>query len=175
LVLSVGAYVQEKKPKEVKEETEVKVVKVKDNEKTTENKVKTVTRETANVELDEKDKNKTNQDRVNSISKVEKEVYVDNDKNDNYDFLTKETFYKFDDKEYVFTPITNRGFGIAYNMKNRKAVEMGNSYITSVDGYYIVENKNHSGIGHFDENGNFIVEYYNKATKQVEVKSYLKE
>lgn len=87
LVVIGAAYAQEK-PKEVKEEVEVRTLKSKDEDKTVEKKLKVITRETASVELDEKDKNKTNQDRVKSPKTVEKTVMIDNDGDNAYDVLT---------------------------------------------------------------------------------------
>lgn len=175
LFLFAGIVFAQDKPKEVKEEMEVKTVKVKDNEKTTENKVKVVTRETSTVELDEKDKNKVNQDRLPAITKVEKKTYVDNDASNKYDILTTETYYKTDDGNYVFSP-SEQGFQISHAKgENHPQNIIGKSWPTSLKGYYIVDGASHSGIGYFDQNGNFVTEYYNKATKQVEVKTYLKK
>ncbi|WP_100611585.1 hypothetical protein [Confluentibacter lentus] len=175
LLLFAGTVFAQQKPKEVKEEVEVKTVKVKDNEKTTENKVKVVTRETSDVELDEKDKNKTNQDRVPGTTKVEKKTYVDNDASDKYSILTSETYYKMDDGNYVFSP-SEQGFQISHSKgDNQPQNIIGKSWPTSLKGYFIVDGASQSGIGYFDQNGNFVTEYYNKSTKQVEVKTYLKK
>jgi len=174
LFLFVGTVFAQEKPKEVKEEVEVKTVKVKDNEKTTENKVKVVTRETSDIVFDEEDKNKMDKDRIPSTTKVEKKVYVDNDASDSYDILTSETYYKINDGNYVFSPV-EKGFVISQGVKNDKSKSIGKSYASSVKGYYIVDGASHSGIGYFDQNGNFVTEYYNKDTKQVEVKTYLKK
>ena len=59
LIISGTLFAQEK-PKEVKQETEVKTVKTNNGEKITEKKTKIVTRETSDITLDENDKNKTN-------------------------------------------------------------------------------------------------------------------
>jgi hypothetical protein len=167
LLISTCVIAQEK-PTEVKEEVEVKTIKVKDNEKTTENKVKVVVRETANVELDENDENQVNQDRVPATTKVEKMTYVNNN------VLASETSYKMNDGNYVFSP-NETGFEMSQSTENNQSVNIGKSVASSIKGYYIVDGASHSGIGYFDENGNFVTEYYNKDTKQVEVKTYLKK
>lgn len=166
LLITNTLFAQEQ-PKEIKEEVEVKTVKVKDNEKTTENKVKVVTRETSQVELDENDINKVNQNRLPTTSKVEKMVYVDNA------VLTNETSYKMDEGNYVFSP-SAAGFEMSQSTSNNQSQNIGRSWASSIKGYYIVDGASHSGIGYFDQNGNFVTEYYNKDTKQVEVKTYLK-
>jgi len=164
---------QEKKPTEVKEETEIHTVKVKTDKGTTEKKTKVVTKESASVELDKKDKNKVNQDQVESTKKVEKAVFVDNDNDneDDYKFLTKETYYVSGDENYVFTP-NNRGFDITFNKNNDHLIKIGKAWNSSTDGYYILNGQMHNGIGYFDSNGNFTVEYYNKDTDQIETKTY---
>jgi|TARA_R110000737_G_scaffold253568_1_gene262918 hypothetical protein len=97
----------QKKPKEVKQETEVKTVKTNHGEKVTKKSVKVATRETSNIELDKNDKNNKNkidQDRVSSTIKVEKEVYIDND-DSGYNSLSKETYYISKGRTYIFSPI----------------------------------------------------------------------
>ena len=172
LIISVSAFAQEK-PKEIKEETEVKTVKIKEGNETKERKLKVVTRETANVELDEKDRKKVNQDRVEAPKKVEKKVYVDNDDDNSYDLLTKETYYIIGDDKYLFTP-NNRGFDIAFNRNEDKFVKVGKVWATSNDGYYLLNGQLHNGIGYFDKDGNFTIEYYNKDTDKIEVKTYMR-
>ncbi|WP_111307118.1 hypothetical protein [Confluentibacter sediminis] len=174
LFLFTGTVFAQEKPKEVKEEVEVKTIKIKDNEKTTENKVKVVTRETNDIELNENDKNKTNQERIPTATKVEKLTYIDNDGGDSYDVLTKETSYKMADGNYVFSPSDN-GFEMSHSMDNNQSEKIGKSWAASIKGYYIVDGTSHSGIGYFDKNGNFVTEYYNKDTKQVEIKTYLRK
>lgn len=167
LFLMTGILYAQEQPKEVKEEIEVKTVKVKDSEKTTENKVKVVTRETSQVELDENDKNKVNQNRLPSTPKVEKTTYVDEN------ILLNETSFKMEDGTYVFSP-NKTGFEMSQSTQNNQSKNVGKSWASSIKGYYIVDGASHSGIGYFDQNGNFVTEYYNKDTKKVEVKTYLK-
>lgn len=180
-IMLSGNFFAQESPKEVKKETEVKTIKTKDAEKTTEKKVKVITLETASVELDKKDKDKTNQNRVESTTKVEKTVIIDNDDDDNYDVLTQETYYILGDETYMFTP-NEKGFDIAFeknknknkNKDNDHLIKVGKAWATNTDGYYILNGNMHSGFGYFDSKGNFSVEYYNKNTNQVEVKSYMK-
>jgi hypothetical protein len=174
IMLSANLFAQES-PKEVKKETEVKIIKTKDADKTTEKKVKVITSETESVELDKKDKNKINQNRIGATKKVEKTVIIDNDDDDNYDVLTQETYYILGDETYMFTP-NKKGFDIAFDKKkdNNHLIKVGKAWTTSNDGYYILNGDMHSGIGYFDSNGNFAVEYFNKETNQVEVKTYMR-
>lgn len=172
LLLSTTMLAQEK-PKEVKEEAEVKIIRVKDSDKTTEKKVKVVTRETGTVELDEKDKNKVNQNRITSPTKVEKTVMVDDDEDNNYDVITTETYFVLDDKKYLFTP-NSTGFDVAFSATDNKSSKVIRALTSSNQGYYIVNGDMYSGIGYFDSNQNFIVEYYNKNTNGIEMIVYKK-
>ncbi|MCM4154241.1 hypothetical protein DHD05_21850 [Arenibacter sp. N53] len=168
VLLISGTLLAQENPKEVKQETEVTTVKTNHGNKISAKSVKVVTKETSDITLD-----KSNQDRVNSETKVEKEVYVDNDDNTGYKFLTKETYYISDGGNYAFSP-NDQGFGINYNPDNSTSVESAKSWASSNEDYYIVEGETHSGIGHFNTNGDFVVEYYNKDTQQVDVKIYQK-
>ncbi len=172
LILS-GTLIAQEKPTEVKQETEVKTVKTNHGDKVSKKSVKVVTKETANVELDKSDKDKIDQSRVKATTKVEKEVYVDNDDSTGFNMLTTETYFVSDGGTYAFSP-NEKGFGMNYNPEDDASVEIGKSWASSNDGYYIVDGEAHSGIGHFNDNGDFVVEYYNKDTQQVEVKIYKK-
>ncbi|MCK0147227.1 hypothetical protein MWU78_16330 [Arenibacter sp. F26102] len=168
VLLISGTLLAQENPKEVKQETEVTTVKTNHGNKISAKSVKVVTKETSDIKLD-----KSNQDRVKSDTKVEKEVYVDNDDNTGYQFLTKETYFISDGGKYAFSP-NDKGFGINFNPDNATSIESAKSWASSNDDYYIVEGETHSGIGRFNTNGDFVVEYYNKDTQQVEVKIYKK-
>ncbi|MCF7560727.1 hypothetical protein L3X39_08760 [Sabulilitoribacter multivorans] len=172
LLLCTSSLMAQEKPKETKEETEVKVVKIKDGDKTTEKKVKVVTRETASVKLNEKDKNKVNQDRVNTSTKVEKMVMVDNDNDENYDVLSKETYYKIGDKNYLFKP-SDRGFDIAFNKDKAMFIPVEKALNTNANGHYLVNGESYTGIGYFNKEGNFVIQYYDNEKDSIETKTYV--
>ncbi|NJX15111.1 hypothetical protein [Tamlana crocina] len=160
-------------PKEVKQETQVKTVKYDDGEATTEKKVKVVTRETADVKLDKKDKEKVNQQRVKSTKKVEKMLMVDDDNDAEFDLLTKTTHFVNDNGQYKFTP-TNRGFDIAFDNDNNQFVEIGSAWTTQSGGNYIISGEVQNGIGYFNKNGDFVIEYYDETSNQIKTKIYTK-
>ncbi|MFL1012853.1 hypothetical protein [Flavisericum labens] len=168
-----AAWSQEK-PKEVKQETEVETVKYNDGSSTTEKKVKVVKRESADVKLNDKHQNKVNQDRVKATKKVEKIVMIDNDGDSGYEILTKETSFVNDNSEYKFIPNNNKGFDIVFDSKNKKAVKVGKAWTAKVNGGYIISGKMQNGFGYFDQEGNFIIEYYDEDSNAVETKIYKK-
>lgn len=171
LLVYAGAIAQEK-PKEVKEETTERIIKVKDNEGTKEKKVKVITRETSEVALDENDKNKVNQDRVETPKKVERKVLVSTNEGSDYALLSQETYFVMEDKNFVFIP-TQRGFSIS-NIDN-KSVDVGKVWSTNTDGYYIFNGQMKNGIGYFNSDGNFTVEYYDKKSDAIIIETYIRK
>tara|TARA_R110001583_G_scaffold32257_1_gene110363 strand:- start:194 stop:751 length:558 start_codon:yes stop_codon:yes gene_type:complete len=169
--LFVGYAMAQEKPKEVQEKVETKTIKVNDGEKTTEKKVKVITRETTAVKLDEGDKDKVNQERVENVSKVEKMVLVDDDEDGEYDFLTKDTYFKLNDKNYVIKP-NNRGFDIAFNKDKSKFMVVENVLSTNRDGHYLVHGESYAGFGYFTSSHDFVIEYYDKDTDSIKIKTY---
>ncbi|NCT15872.1 MAG: hypothetical protein GW774_11480, partial [Flavobacteriales bacterium] len=134
---------------------------------------KVITKETSDITLDDDDINKVNQNRLKSDIIVEKTVMIDNDADSKYDVLSKQTFYKLGDSGYRFSP-NKKGFDIDFSSENAKFKQVGNAWNTSSNQYYIVNESMYSGIGHFDANGNFVIEYYNKDLDVVEIKTYEK-
>ncbi|ULC58223.1 hypothetical protein MBM09_09860 [Flaviramulus sp. BrNp1-15] len=161
----------QEKPTEVKEETKVKTIKYKDGDETAEKKVKVVTRETANVKLDKNDATKVNQDRVAATTKVEKMLMIDDDADSDYDTLSKVTYFMYGDNNYMFTP-NSRGFDIAFDKDKEKFVNVGRALTTGAKGNYIISGEAYNGIGYFNTDGNFVIEYYNNDTDTIEVKVY---
>lgn len=169
--LMVGTVMAQEKPTEVKEESVEKVVKTKDGKKDSEKKIKVVTRETSNVELDASDANKTNQDRVQSTKKVEKMVMVDDDGDNDYDVLAKETYFVKGDESYKFSP-SNQGFDIAFDNDKKEFVKIGKAWSTNSSGTYLIRGKAHNGIGYFTEDGNFVIEHYDKDSNSIVLTTY---
>ncbi|MFB9057705.1 hypothetical protein ACFFU9_13235 [Mariniflexile ostreae] len=169
-LLSVGVVAQQK-PKEVKQETETKIIKINDGEKIIEKKVKVIIREEADILLNPDDENKTNQERLSSEAKVEKTVLVDHDDDYDYDSLTQVVYYKIGNDNYMFTP-NKTGFDMASENDNNSFTKFGTAWFSSSKDHYIVNDKEHTGIGFFDTQGNLVVEYYNTDSQQIETKTY---
>ncbi|MGB5419043.1 hypothetical protein [Algibacter sp.] len=172
LLLFTNAAIAQEKQVDIKEESEIKTVKVKDAEKTTEKKLKVITRETTSIELDENDKNKVNQERVNATSKVEKMIMADNDDDDDYDVLTSETYYKIGEENYLFKP-SNRGFDIAFKKNESVFVPIEKALNTNANGHYLVKGDTYSGIGYFNKVGHFVIQYYDEKMDSIETKTYI--
>ncbi|WP_104733740.1 hypothetical protein [Hanstruepera ponticola] len=156
-LISANFYAQDK-PRSMSETTEVKTVKVNNGEEVVENKIKVTTREEKKVKLDKADADKVNQARVmNSDKMVTKTIEIDNDNDPFYDSEIELVSYIQNGKEYNFVKNAN---GFTVTKKNAKG-EYANAMRSTLDGrYYIFNNKEYSGIGYFDGDGSFVVEYY---------------
>ncbi|WP_405293002.1 hypothetical protein [Algibacter sp. Ld11] len=171
VLLICGTAMAQEKPKEIKQETFEKTVKYNNGEGIIESKLRVISRETSNVELASDDKEKVNQDRVATTKKVETMVMVDDDLDPDFDLLSKETHFVSDNKSFKFSPIDG-GFNIVFDNNDKEFVVVGKAWSTKNPGSYIVEGKTYNGIGYLNENGEFIVEYYNKDAKKIEKVSY---
>lgn len=170
LFLISGALFAQEKPKNMSEETEVKTVKINNGEKVVENKVKVTTRTEKKVELDKADAGQVNQDMVVRDKTVKKTIAIDNDNDPFYDSEIELVTYVNDGKEYSFVRNKN-GFTVA--MKDSK-MKYGNAMKSTLDGrYYIFNNKDYSGIGYFDQDESFVVEYYDNNSNTLITKKYL--
>lgn len=170
-LLICGTAIAQEKPTEIKKETAVKVVKYKDGDKTKEGKIKVVTKETSQVKLDKDDVKKLNQDRVPATSKVTRTIMIDNDADKAYDVLTSETFYVNADQDYKFSP-SETGFIMALSDDKNEFVEIGKAWNTHNPGSYIIKGETYNGIGYFDKDGSFVVEYYDEDSETIKTIKY---
>jgi ribosomal protein S4E len=171
IFLVSGALFAQEKPRSMSETTEVKTVKVNNGKEVVENKVKVTTREEKEIRLDEDDAGHVNQDMVlNNDKTIIKTIEIDNDSDPFYDSKIELVTYVNDGEEYSFVRNTN-GFTVSMNDSNKK---YGNAVRSTLDGrYYIFNNVEFSGIGYFDDEGSFVVEYYNNDENSLITKKYL--
>lgn len=172
-LLICGTAMAQEKPTEVKEEVKIKTIKQKNGEEVTEKKIKMVARETSNVKLDESDANKINQDRVDATTKMEKKIMVAKN-SDDFKTLSKVTYYVVGDKNYMFTP-QPYGFDVANNNANNEFTTIAKAWVTKANGSYIIKGETQNGVGYFDKNGNFIVEYYDEDSNTIKSTIYNKD
>lgn len=170
-VLICGTVTAQKTPTEIKEETTVKTVTYHNGDSTKEGKIKVVSKETSNVKLDKADANKVNQDRVAATKKLQTTIMVDNDKDAAYDILTKDTYYISANNEYKFSP-DESGFIIAMSDDKNKYKDIGKAWTTQSSRNYIIKGKKYDGIGYFDKDGSFTVEYYDDNSKTIKAMKF---
>lgn len=170
-ILICGTAMAQDKPKEVKEEAEIKTIKYKDADGVTEKKIKVVKREEGEVKLKEGDAKKVNQTRVPSDKKVEKTLMVDADGDNTFETLKKETFFMGGEGNYKFSP-NKTGFTI---VSSTDANTAGNAWATS-NGYYLIRSEEiPNGVGHFNADGDFVVEYFCTESECVKTITYSKK
>ena len=161
LFLFAGNIIAQEKPKNVSEESTLKTVK----------KIKVTTREEQNIEFDKKDDKKRDKDVVNSPVKVNKIIEIDNDKDNSFDSKTEVGYYEFEGKQYNFKKVNN-GFSVL--VENNEAPDnYGNIVKFKKENHYLFQNGNDNGIGYFNEDGSFTIEYYDKKTKTVTSQEFI--
>ncbi|WP_344786634.1 hypothetical protein [Postechiella marina] len=170
-MLISGTMLAQEKSKDIKQETKEKTITYNNGESIKERKIKVITRQTSKVKLDSTDKNEINQKRVASAKKVETMVMVDDDANASYDLLSKETRYIKDDKNYKFIP-NSKGFNIAFDNNNNKFIETSKAWSSQNKGSYIVKGETYNGIGYFNKQGHFVVEYYDAESQSLKKIKY---
>ncbi|WP_299228196.1 hypothetical protein [uncultured Psychroserpens sp.] len=161
LLMITGAYAQNK-PVDKVEETKVKTIKVEKDGKIVENKIKVTTKKEQEVMTDPNYEGTVNAPRVFPEVKVTKTVSIDNDNDPFYDSKDEIIYFTNNDSKYAFT---SNESGFLMSDDNNKmfatAVRSSNSQ------YYILDINNYSGVGYFNDEGNFVVEYYNSDTKML--------
>lgn len=167
LLLCGASYGQQKK-NDRKEETETKTVKVKSEKGTIENKVKVTTTEESDIELVENPDHYENMTRVDTPTKVTKTLSIDFDDDPFYDTTEQTQYFTYNGVTYGFQP-NERGFAMS---KKDGEGNMAKARLSSISRFYLVEMGDHQGVGYFKDNGNFVVEYFDKNTNSMTVREY---
>lgn len=162
--LAGNVFAQEK-PKNVSEEVETKTIKVNNGREVVEKKVRVTTTEEQSIVFDEKDKNKKDKDIVESPVKVKKTIEIDDDKDNSYDSKVEVGFYEFEGKRYHFKKMNN-GFLVSTENKQNPN-DFGNIIRFNKENHYLFRNADTFGIGYFNPQGNFVIEYYDKKTGEL--------
>ncbi|CAH8285956.1 hypothetical protein EV196_106159 [Mariniflexile fucanivorans] len=163
LFLFTGSIWAQEKPKNISEESTIKTVKTNDGSGIVEKKIKVTTRSEQGIEFDEQDENKRDKNVIDSPVKVKKTIEVDNDIGSSYDSKTEIGYYQFDGKQYGFKKVDN-GFSVLLNDDDSPS---GNIVKFNKENHYIYQNGNDTGIGYFNEDGSFTIEYYDQNTRKV--------
>lgn len=171
LFLFVANVFAQEKPKNISEEEKVKTIKVDNGKEIVEKKIKVTTREEQAIEFDEKDKNKTDKDIIVSPVKVKKTIEIDNDNDRLYDTMTEIGYYEFEGNRYNFKKMNN-GFLVSSENKENSNI-FGNIERFNKENHYLFHNAETTGIGYFNTEGNFIVEYYDKKSGELVSKEFM--
>ena len=173
LIALVGSTVfAQSTPVDKKEETETKVIRVKSEKDTIETKMQVKTKEEQEVRTVDNPNHPINRDQVKTPKKITTTTVFDLDDDPFYDEEHTEKYYSYNDKTFKFEP---NDYGFA--MKDQKASSnenvLGKARLTSVSRFYLIETDGHNGIGYFNKNGSFVVEYYDPIKNKMVVKEYV--
>ncbi|CAM1366758.1 hypothetical protein [Tenacibaculum soleae] len=161
----------------VNSQTEVvKTTKVEKSQKVDKNgvkyntKVKVVTEKSQKVKFNPNQKNKLNQKIVDSPITVTKNIMVDNDKDPFYDTKTKVTYFKYKQVKYDFL-INQNDLLITYKLKD-KDITSAKALKSINNNFYVVAGNDFNGVGYFNSQGDFIVEYKDKKSDKLEYATF---
>ena len=86
--------------------------------------------------------------------------------------LLKTQYYLYQNKRYLFTPDKN-GFHISLSdAEGRRQKKTGKTLTISAPNYYLMVSEGRTGVGHFDQYGNFVVEFYDKISDKIVTERY---
>ena len=165
LLLLVGNAFAQKQPKNVSEEQKTKTTKVDNGKDLVEKKVKVTIREEQVIEFDEKDKNKIDKNFIDSPVKVKKTIEIDDDTDMSYDSKLEVGYYEFEGNRYNFKKMNN---GYMVSLENKENPnDFGNIVKFNRKNHYLFHNAETTGIGYFNSEENFIIEYYDKKSGEL--------
>ncbi len=157
--LLVSSAFAQSTPVEKTNETVVKKVKIENQDDVITNKVRVETSKEQMVMTDSSFGMSTNADRVFPKVKVTKTINIDNDKDPFYDADATIEFYILNDDTFEFKT-NEKGFTIFKNNMDPYAMATR----SSSGQFYFLTMEPYTGVGYFDDDSNFIVEYFNSET-----------
>ncbi|OBX24112.1 hypothetical protein BAA08_01890 [Bizionia sp. APA-3] len=171
LFLISGIVFAQEKSRDKMTKTETKTITVDDGQNVTQKKVKVTTTEEGEVKLSDDDANKVNQERIvnGTDKKVTQTIEIDNDMDPFYESKMETVNYQKDGKDYKFVKTSN-GFDVSAIKPN---MEYGRAIKNVESRKYEFKTSDFSGVGYFDSDGNFVLEYYDKETKEYVTKKFM--
>ncbi|WP_372754960.1 hypothetical protein [Mariniflexile sp.] len=166
-LFATSIYAQEP-VKNISEESTIKTVKTNNGSEIVEKKIKVTTRQEQGIEFAEKDIDKRDKDVVNSPVKITKTIEVDGDKGNSYESKTEIAYYEFEGKQYGFKKVDN-GFSV---LSTTSELPEGNIVKLNKSNHYIYQNGDDTGVGYFNEDGSFTIEYFDKKTGAITSQTY---
>ena len=130
-------------------------------------KVKVITEKSKNTQFDSNQKHQLNQNRVASPISVTKTVMIDNDMDPFYDKTTQIKYYNFKGKKYGFY-VNKNSLLITYRLNN-KDINSARAIKSKYNNYYVINGSDFNGVGYFNKDNDFVIEFYNKVTDDTEV------
>ncbi len=125
-------------------------------------KVKVETKKVKYTKMNPNQKHQLNQARIKSPVTVTKTIMIDNDNDPFYDDSIKIKYYKYKGKKYNFSA-NEDGLLISKNDESNKAIK------SKKNNYYIIHGTELNGVGYFNEENDFVVEYYDQVIGDTEL------
>ena len=169
-LMGVSVFAQQT-PVDKKEETKTKVIRVKSEKDTIETKMQVKTTEETEVRTVKNPNHPINQDQIDTPTKVTTTTVFDLDNDPFYEESQTEKYYTYNNKRYRFEA-NDYGFEMKNDHSAETNNELGKARLTSVNRFYLIENDGNNGIGYFNKEGSFVVEYYDPAKNKMVVKEY---
>jgi hypothetical protein len=156
IMLTSFAIAQEKKAAnvDVEETVTVKTTTMEKDGKMVKEKVKTEVKKETPITFEEKS---GELNREKNLSKVTKTVSVEKDWDPFYNQTDTLVYYSYDNSNYNFQQ-NETGFMLS-TLEDDEDVEYGRATRVNDSNNYMVKTDNYTGIGYFNEKGNFIVRY----------------
>ena len=99
-----------------------------------------------------------------------KTISVDTNNNDHFENLSEITYYTFNDKTYGFKSTTS-GFVVSHTANDTERV-FGTARLTQNNKVYVITMKDYSGVGYFNLENDFVIEYYDKDKGTMQKRSF---
>jgi hypothetical protein len=163
-----SVYAQEKKPVDKMEETKTTTTTVnKNGEKVSESTIKETTRKEQEVKTVQRKGNTPDGDKVATPVKITKTIEISSDSDPFYDTLDKIMYYNYNNAKFTFASDTD-----GFVMTSPENSSYGQARKSVSNHFYLMTIKGYPGVGYFDSNGSFVVEYYNKEKDAMIMESY---
>ncbi|MFD0964742.1 hypothetical protein [Pseudofulvibacter geojedonensis] len=166
-LLSIGTVMSINAQTEIMKTSEVKKTQKVTNQGVSYNtKVKVITKKTKEKKLDPNQKHLLNQNLVGTPVTVEKTIMIDNDLDPLYDTKTKVKYFKYKGVKYDFL-FNEENVLITYTL-NDKTITSARMVKSVNNNFYFVEGKDFNGVGYYNKEGDFVIEYNNNISNKSE-------
>lgn len=169
-ILLLGTYsFAQTKPVDEMKTTQIKTQTVEEDGKLVTKQVKVVTEKKQEVKTDPSKSGQIDAPMIETPTKVTKTISVNTNNNGRFKALSKITYYTFNDHVYGLQT-TNTGYELSRKVNN-KNMPYGTARRTQNKDIYVITTKHYSGVGYFNQNNDFIIEYYDKDKKMIQQQS----
>ncbi|MBQ0767678.1 MAG: hypothetical protein KBT58_00190 [Bizionia sp.] len=159
ITLVFGSYTfAQTKPVDKMETTQIKTETVNENGALVTKKVKVVTKKEQEVRTAPLKPGEIDAPMIETPTKVTKTISVDTNNNDHFENVSKISYYTFNNQTYGFKS-TNSGFVVSHTSDTTEGI-FGTARRTQNNKVYVITMSDYSGVGYFNPENDFVIEYY---------------